>query len=118
VRVDITDIQETEFGTNPEASYTDLDGISYGAELAYGTDPLDPQSVLKIITFGALNGGEAVTFSWTDEPDKKYLIEVPLDLSPDSWSLIEWDIESGDEITVEYINSDLNAIFYRVRLDH
>lgn len=113
----LSDEQEDDLGTDSQNSDTDMDGISDKAELAYGTDPLHFESVFKLLSFGAVNGGESVEFSWTDEPGRTYKIEVSPDLSPGSWEEILWDIQNGDLITVDYFNSTATSIFYRVRLN-
>ncbi|MDG2124122.1 MAG: thrombospondin type 3 repeat-containing protein, partial [Verrucomicrobiales bacterium] len=71
----LSDAEEDIAGTDRFNPDTDSDGQSDGAEVkAAGTDPLNPSSVLRIVSINAPSS--EVTLTWTSVPGKTYTIQV------------------------------------------
>jgi hypothetical protein len=87
----IADAFEFQF-TNPDTltlftatSDFDGDGASDLDEYASGTDPLDPNSSLRIIAFDASE--EAFSLTWTSSPTRRYRIQTKINLLDPAWTL-------------------------------
>jgi glycosidase len=88
----------------------DGDGMSNGSEGVAGTNPLNPNSLLRILNLGA--GGALLT--WSSEPGKTYQVQATTNLSQ---PFAEWSgvLPSGGYQTT-YTNPapDAHALLYRV----
>jgi hypothetical protein len=67
------------------AADNDGDGMSNGAEVAAGTNPLDPTSVFKITSIAPASGS-GLTITWSAVAGKTYAVESTANLAAGSWT--------------------------------
>ena len=109
----LSDDQEDDLGTDRFKPDSDGDGQSDGEEvLAAGTDPTDPNSLLKAIAIDKSGAGVALT--WTSVPGKTYTFEgspdgvdfdpvgIPVLAGPGTTSTAVVDTPGGGELTKFY----------------
>jgi len=77
--------EEGELGTDPTRADSDGDGMGDGAEIDAGSDPLDPQSVLRILSieWGAATGN--VSLKWSSVQGRFYRVERSSALAGAGW---------------------------------
>jgi hypothetical protein len=64
----------------------DGDGMTNAQEYLADTDPLDPNSALRITFFSASGMGTSDTITWTSRPTRQYHLQKRTDLNaPSSW---------------------------------
>ena len=97
-------------------SDSDADGMRDMDEYQAGTDPLDPESVLKFVHIERLAGGE-VLLSWTSVAGKMYDIEKANSLESSFYTLI-WSIPGAPPLNsyVDVVTPGEEKVFYRVRV--
>lgn len=95
---DSSEIEGTQFSpgtpTSPNLSDTDSDGMPDGDESAAGTDPTDPDALLKITRVTML-GGANVEIEWLARGGKTYLTQATSNLVADSYSPIATNVAAG-----------------------
>ena len=95
------------------AADNDGDGVSNAAEVAAGTNPLDPTSVFKITSIAPASGG-GITITWAAVAGKTYYVEASLNLAAGTWTTISPAITG----TGTYTDTNLGTgkKFYRVKV--
>ena len=114
--------EEGAFGTDPMLADSDGDGMDDGAEVGAGTDPLDPQSNLRILSI--VHGAETgtVNISWSSIPGQRYRIERSPLPSGAIWSDLSGDdpVLGGAGATTSFVDSrplpGARRLYYRIRL--
>lgn len=88
----------------------DGDGMTNAAEVAAGTNPLDPSSIFRITSMTPVQGGFSIT--WDAIPGRTYTVERSSSLAPNSWTQLVSGLTSGN-----YTDSTAGTgnKFYRVR---
>ncbi|MEM7391503.1 MAG: FG-GAP-like repeat-containing protein, partial [Verrucomicrobiota bacterium] len=83
---DIIDVDELQtYLTDPKVADTDGDGLSDTLEIfRFGSDPLDPNSNLKISTFSVVNG--LISLSWQSYTNGQYGLWYRTSLLSGSWN--------------------------------
>jgi hypothetical protein len=67
----------------------DGDGLSNAEEFVADTDPLDPNSNLRITSIVKLDGSQPMTLTWLSRPTRQYLIRSnPNVIDPQPWAEI------------------------------
>jgi hypothetical protein len=64
------------------AADTDHDGVSDLAEYQADTDPLDPNSLLRITSYSAGSGGSPANIIWTSRPTRQYHLQERTEVNP------------------------------------
>ncbi len=106
----LTNLQEYETGTDPQDSDSDDDGMPDGwevdnglnplpndadadndrhsnyKELVAGTDPTNPEDVLKMVDISRNGTNSGVNVTWTAKPGQSYDVETTTNLVSGSWS--------------------------------
>jgi hypothetical protein len=96
----LSDNAESAAGTDRFNPDTDGDGQSDGAEVrAAGTDPLDPNSFLRITNI--LYDGTNVDLTWTSIVGKVYSVEASTDLEIWTPLLTDLDADAGPATSAE-----------------
>ena len=128
----LTSLEEFSYGTHPAQSDFDNDGQIDGAEDIAHTNPLDPESVFKLVRSGDAyklgTDGIIDQLTWTFEPDVNYQIYWSPVVSGGNWYGVNYsnwknDVQdNGDGTkTWTYNNQDmiLNAygVFFKVVVD-
>lgn len=103
-------------GVDPNAD-PDHDGASNYQEYLAGTDPTNPDSVLRITDGMFSSGGTDATLVWNSVPTRFYYIEKTLSLNPMNWTdsglgLISPD--PGTSTTDSFTDTNAPNRFYRV----
>jgi hypothetical protein len=95
----------------------DGDGSSNWEEYQAGTNPLDRNSELRLISMSAQSEGATTTLTWKSVPTRLYSIEDSFSLSPENWSTNGLGLVSpdGDTTTRTLSSPSATARFYRVR---
>jgi hypothetical protein len=105
--------------TRPPLSLTDSDGdgISDVDELAAGTDPFNPDSVLRIVSLQKRDG--AVELGWNSVPGRIYRLLGKENLLDAGWSQLSGDLFAVDVNTTWSVASEAPAAsmrFFRVQV--
>ncbi len=110
------------FGNLTKANGTsdyDGDGFSDLGEYLADTDPLDPNSNLRIVSWVALAGGSPATIAWTSVETRQYHIQMRTDLNPgflwDDSGLGLIPPDSGSTTTRSFIDSASPQRFFRIQ---
>ncbi len=96
----------------------DGDGMSNAAEYKAGTNPVDTQSALRLLsTERQKSGPRAIKLRWPTAEKKVYVLEVSPSLTEPQWTVLATDIP-GTGWTTEYTDAVQGDAprFYRVRL--
>jgi sugar lactone lactonase YvrE len=99
----------------------DADGDSFlnWQEFLAGTNPNDPNSVLKVLServFGAGGALESLNLKWPGQPGKTYVIEYVTSLGDTNWVPLSTNTVVNGQ-TIEFTSSPgMDPRFYRVRL--
>jgi hypothetical protein len=104
-------------GVDPNAD-PDGDGISNYQEYLAGTDPTDPDSVLRITDGSFSPGGTNATLIWNSVPTRYYYIQKTTSLSPTNWVDSGLGLISpapGSSTTNGFTDTDAPIRFYRVQ---
>jgi hypothetical protein len=98
----------------------DGDGVSNWAEYKAGTNPMDPNSSLKLGAHGGGNGSagaHGLTLQWLTTAGKNYVVESASSLTSPTWTAIGSTIAgTGQELQFTPPVADGAAQFFRVRL--
>ena len=99
--------------SGPDAD-PDADGHTNLQEFNAGTNPLDPQSVLKVLAVRGAAGAEA-DVAWSSVAGKRYRIEVSTDLSQGFAPAVEGiDAAGGETSATAPVPPGAPQVFYRV----
>jgi hypothetical protein len=95
---------------------TDKDGQSNGAEQVAGTNPLSPNSVLRVSSL--TNSGNDVSVMVASIAGKTYQLETSPSLAPGSWANVGSPVTAtGAATLIQHIGGGSSATrFYRVRV--
>lgn len=119
----LPDAWETQYGLNPldatgsNGANGDLDGdgVSNGLEYLQGTNPNDPESVLKITSLAQNNGQNLV--NWRSVADRNYRLQKSDGLIGATWQDVFFGTALGATSTVAEAAANTTNRFYRVKLD-
>ena len=82
----LTDLAEEElYGTDPMNADSDGDGVSDGGERDAGSDPLDPESVVRVVSVEYFESIGEVTLRFSSVPSRCYRIERSASLTGGPW---------------------------------
>jgi hypothetical protein len=110
----------SNFGTtniNPNADPTGK-GMTIQQDYLAGTDPNNPDSVLRITEQGFSSGGTNGTLTWNSVPTRYYYIQKALTLDSNSWTYSGLGLISpsaGSTTTLGFTDTNAPARFYRVQ---
>ncbi len=93
------------------AGDNDGDGMNNASEITAGTSPVDPASLLRIISVGSEVGG-GTTITWEAIPGKIYRVEATGNLVTGPWTSIATNLTTG---TYTDSNPGPGNKFYRVK---
>ena len=104
-------------GTDPLNPDSDYDGLSDGAEVLTGTDPLNAGSVFEIMALDKVSGTGFVRATWTSVAGKSYTLEASSDLI--NWVVVASGIVASGSTTSQLDGnaSGADRRFYRVRVE-
>lgn len=113
----LTDVEETRiYATNPRSADTDGDGQTDGDEIRAGTDPLSPDSVLKILGSPQPSSGKGWSLRWTSVAGRRYQLQRS-EFASGPWRTVSETTASGATSTGDDLSPNpLGIGFYRVRL--
>lgn len=98
----------------------DGDGMMNVEEFQAGTNPVDPDSRLSIVSFNARKDsalGDGIVLSWPSVVGQKYVVESAPYLSGVAWTLVATGIPgNGEEVQFADKRGLPGAQFYRVRI--
>ena len=104
-------------GFDPRKDY-DGDGVSTIDEALSGTNPYDPESVLKITDFSK---GESVALSFTATGGRAYSVECAESPGTGGWKAVNVvSLPNGDDstvCTVYLVPERQDSAFFRVRAE-
>ena len=101
----------------PVTDDSDGDGMSNEAEVLAGTDPNNPNDVLRVTALMRAPGG--VDLSWASVVGKTYAIEYSELLKSDGWESVGEAVAEGAVTTYEDVEASRTQIgegYYRVRV--
>jgi len=104
-------------GVDPNAD-PDGDGMSNYQEYLAGTDPNNPDSVLRITAESFLSGGTSAMLTWNSVPTRYYYIYTTPGLSSPNWTDSGLGLISpsaGSTTTAGFTDTSAAARFYRVQ---
>lgn len=128
----LTNYGEFYFGCDPYEDDTDNDGQKDSHEYVATTDPLDPESVFKIVASGNTldigPDGVIDTLTWTFEASRVYRIHWTDSLSTTNWYVVNYsgwqdDIQENDDGTKTWTYNGQDSLinqyarYFRVVLD-
>ena len=98
------------------AADTDGDGHDDSIETFAGTNPQDPNSVLRFIA--AERTGASVTFTWASVPNKIYHVACKGSFSESVWSDLSPAIIASNAVTswTTVVPPNASPVFFRVRV--
>jgi len=116
----LTDAWElTYFGHlgNSAQDDPDHDGATNAQELAAGTNPLDPQSVFKIVSVNPAPSGSRVTVQWVSEASRRYDLERSDNLLT-GFAIVVTNVAgaNGFKSATDVDSPARGPVFYRVRI--
>jgi len=97
-----------------DSSDFDADGMSDKAEYIAATDPLNPNSALKITRMSKLPNVNSVEMEWTSSAARVYDIEAKLDLTNTNWIYLDTVPGASGATTVQAIEAGVPQAFFRV----
>jgi YVTN family beta-propeller protein len=114
----ISDSWERRFGLDPQnaadaALDTDNDGATNLAEFFAGTDPLEPNSRLRI--HDIVRANNLVTLRFSTVPQKSYVAEYVASLTSTNWLPLATIPGEGAEKSITDTNAVALQRFYRIR---
>lgn len=92
----------------------DHDGFTDKAEYLALTNPLDPQSNLKITRISKLTNVNSVEMEWTSSPARIYDIEAKTNLIDPSWLYLGTVLGMPGSSTVQAIEAGAPQAFFRI----
>jgi hypothetical protein len=93
----------------------DGDGVPNWAEFQAGTDPMDPNSRLKVAAQG--KGSTGLMLHWPTVAGKSYVVEAAASLTNPNWTVVGSGFTgTGQDLQFTPTTQDGSAQFYRVRL--
>ncbi|MGC8744573.1 MAG: FN3 associated domain-containing protein [Verrucomicrobiia bacterium] len=96
----------------------DGDGMPNLLEYKAGTDPVDPQSRLQLLSEKSGSVNRALKLKWLTAPGKKYIVESASSLFSTNWTVIASNLTANGglgEFTDTNTTGEMR--FYRVRID-
>jgi hypothetical protein len=104
--------------TDGSADYTDpdIDAMSNWQEWIAGTDPLNPASVLKMLTPTRTNTPAGFVLTWQSVTNRSYYIQRATTLSPQNFSTLSSNI-AGQPGTTAFIDTNVASaatMLYRI----
>jgi hypothetical protein len=94
----------------------DNDGQTDKAEYISGTDPLNPNSALRINRLGKLPDVNAVELEWASSPARVYDIEAKLSLTSTNWVYLETIPGASGSVTLQAIEMGVPQAFFRIKV--
>jgi len=103
-------------GVDPNADPTGK-GMTLGQDYQAGTNPNDPNSVLRITAESFSSGGTSAALTWTSVPTRLYYLQKTSDLSTPVWTDSGLGLITPDGSSTLRSFTDTNAPrrFYRVQ---
>jgi hypothetical protein len=100
--------------TMSNSSDFDHDGFTDKGEYLALTNPLDPQSNLKITRISKLTNINSVEMEWTSSPARIYDIDATINLSDASWIYLGTVPGATGVSTIQAIEAGAPQAFFRV----
>ncbi len=112
----LTGAEEIALGTNPDLFDTDYDGISDGAEVLQGSDPL----TCDCLAFSEFSvDGREVALSWDSSLGYRYQLQGSTTLLPGSWTVLRTITGDGGAVILDLAEPfpDSDRGFFRLEVD-
>ncbi len=103
--------------TNDGTGDADMDGLDDLSEYLAGTDPTDPESVLRMDWFSpSTNNANEMVIQWRSVPGKSYRI-LCTDALGGTWTTYQSGIQATSDTAVAAVPTDASCSFFQVGVE-